>query len=147
MRRFALALGLLAFAPGLISPLAAAERTPQANFVLRCAGCHGMEGHGSEIGGVPSFYHSISTIANDPEGRRYLMHVPGVISASLSDAEIAEVMNWVLGKWGDRPAAPFTVAEVTRLRAEPVPDVVRARQTLAARFEKAGTPIAAYPWP
>ena len=75
-----------------------------------------------------------------------MTHVPGVVSASLSDAETAEVVNYVLGKWGEG-APPFTVEEVTRRRAELVGDVVAFRREVAAELTAEGVPIAPYPWP
>lgn len=131
----------------LVLPAEAGPRAPRENYILRCAGCHGMEGAGTKTGGVPSFYGGISLLANDDAARTYMMHVPGVIGASLSDAEIAEVMNWINHKWGSAPAPDFTEAEVTRRRAVPVGDVVVLRRDLATRFAAEGKPLPEYPWP
>ena len=139
-----LALGLAA---ALASPGAAAERGPRANYVLRCAGCHGMEGAGTVIGGVPSFHGSVATLANDDLGRTYMLHVPGVTGASLSDPEIAAVLTYVVERWGAAPAPAFTAEEVARRRAEPVADVVALRRAIALRLGAEGKPLADYPWP
>lgn len=125
----------------------AQERSPVVNYVLHCSGCHGLNGLGTETGGVPAFPDSVGTIGADPEGRLYLMHVPGVISAGLSDAEIAAVMNHVLSRWGDARAEPFGVDEVAGLRAAPVDDVVALRRRLAERLAAQGRAVAPYPWP
>ena len=131
----------------LTSP-ALADRAPRENYILRCAGCHGMDGTGSQIGGVPTFHDgAITTLANDDEARTYLMHVPGVVGASLSNAEIAEVMNWVNSHWGTGPAPDFTEVEVNRRRAIPISDVVRFRRTLADRLKAEGKTLPDYPWP
>lgn len=135
------------------APLAAqgGERSAQTNFILRCVGCHGMEGAGSEAAGIPDFRGYVGSFARSAEGRRYLMHVPGVTNASLSDAEIAEVMNYVIARFAGvslDPAAPgFTAAEVTQLRAQEVPDVVALRRAVAADCVAQGYPVAGYPWP
>lgn len=126
---------------------ASAERRPQANYVLRCAGCHGMEGAGTVVGGVPSFHGSVATLANDETGRTYMLHVPGVQGASLSDAEIAAVLNYVVARWGGAPAPAFTADEVAGRRARPVADVVVLRRALSARLAAQGKPLAEYPWP
>lgn len=142
MRKKALLLLLLC-----LPSVALAERKPRENYILRCTGCHGMEGKGSEIGGIPTFHNSVSTLANDDEGRTYMMHVPGVIGASLSDAEIATVMNWIQDAWGNAPAPAFTEEEVTRRRAIAVTDVVRFRREINDRLQAEGKSIAPYPWP
>lgn len=135
-------------ASALAGPLAAgAGPSPRVNYVLRCAGCHGMEGLGTETGGVPGFPGSVATLVNDDEGRTYVVHVPGVVGSSLSDAEIAAVMNYVIERWGDTPAPAFTAEEVARRRAVAVPDVVAFRRTLTARLAAEGKPLAPYPWP
>lgn len=130
---------------------AAAERSAHTNYVLRCTGCHGMEGAGSEQAGIPDFRGYVGSFARSEEGRRYLMHVPGVTNAALSDAEVAAVMNYVMDSFAgasrDPAAAPFTQSEVARLRAEPVADVVALRRMVAADCAEKGWAVAGYPWP
>ncbi|MTH78026.1 c-type cytochrome [Paracoccus aestuariivivens] len=133
----------LAFA----GPALAAEGQAHRDYILRCAGCHGMEGLGSVEGGIPTFPGSVGKIAADDMGRTYMMHVPGVISASLDDAGIASVMNYILDRWSPGEAAPFTPDEVTRRRAVPVADVVVMRRDVAKKLMSEGTQIADYPWP
>lgn len=122
------------------------ERSPHVNYVLRCAGCHGMTGEGTQEGGVPAFPDSVGHIAATEMGRTYMMHVPGVVSASLSDREIAEVMNYVLDTWSEG-ATHFTEAEVSRRRAEEVADVVAYRRRVVAELQAQGVQVADYPWP
>ena len=84
------------------------------------------------------------------------MHVPGVVGAGLTDKQIADVMNYVMTTWGESslPAEykPFTEAEVTTLRAEPVGDVVAYRRKvaedlLAQGIATAGVSLAVRPPP
>jgi mono/diheme cytochrome c family protein len=128
-----------------------AQDAGRSNFILRCAGCHGMDGAGSEVGGIPDFRNYVGAFAHSEDGRRYVMHVPGVIGASLSDRQIADVVNYVMAKWGEDslPAdyKPFTEAEVKTLRAEPVGDVVAYRRKVAADLMAQGIATAGYPWP
>ena len=131
----------------LAAPVAAADGKAHRDYILRCAGCHGMDGVGTVEGGIPTFPGSVGVIAADDLGRTYMMHVPGVVSASLDDAAIAEVMNYVLGEWAPGEAEPFTAAEVTRRRAVPVADVVALRRDVAAKLMAKGHRIADYPWP
>lgn len=134
----------------LVAP-ASAQEVGRTNFILRCAGCHGMDGAGSQVGGIPDFHNYVGAFAHDADGRRYLMHVPGVVSADLSDRQIADVMNYVMATWAEDslPAdfKPFTEAEVTTLRAEPVGDVVAYRRKVAADLLERGIATAGYPWP
>lgn len=120
--------------------------TPRTSYALQCSGCHTMSGTGEPAAGIPTFIGSVGTIARSDIGRTYMMHVPGVISAGLSDEGIAEVMNYVLDAWGDG-APHFTAEEVTARRAVPVPDVVAFRRGVVAALAKDGKTIAGYPWP
>lgn len=85
------------------------------------------------------------------DGRTYLMHVPGVIGASLSDAEIAAVLNYIMEKWAGTSLPgdfkPFDGEEVARLRAEPIGDVVSFRRQLVQGMTAKGIATADYPWP
>ena len=130
------------------SPAGAQQYTPRVNYILHCAGCHGMTGEGSQVGGIPAFPHSVAYIASIDAGRTYMMHVPGVISAGLSDAQIAEVTNYILAEWSDGAAfTPFDAAEVTRRRAVPVSNVVEYRRVVADELAARGIELADYPWP
>jgi mono/diheme cytochrome c family protein len=139
---------LLVLALSAMIPAHAQQRGAQVNYILRCAGCHGLDGTGLERGGIPAFPGYISSIIDDDEGRTYLMHVPGVVATGLNDREIAEVMNYVAGKWGSNPDFErFTEEEVRRRRATAVADVVEFRRVMARRLLFAGKPLAPYPWP
>ncbi len=126
---------------------AAAELSPRSNYILRCTGCHGLEGLGTEEGGVPSFPGSVGKIANIDSGRTYMMHVPGVVASSLTNAEIAEVMNYVLTNFDETDAEPFTEEEVVRRRAVPFEDIVEERRQVVIELREMGVEIAEYPWP
>jgi len=79
------------------------------------------------------------------------MHVPGVVNSSLTNAEIAAVMNYVMQTFGgpSLPAdyKPFTVEEVDALRTHPVEDVVAYRRDVVKALSAAGIATAGYPWP
>ena len=139
----------LAMLVALVASAAGAQQyTPRVNYVLHCAGCHGMTGEGSQVGGIPAFPHSVAYIASIDAGRTYMMHVPGVVSAGLSDAQIAEVTNYILAEWSDGAAfTPFDAAEVTRRRALPVSNVVEYRRVVAEELAAQGIELAHYPWP
>jgi cytochrome c553 len=144
----AVCLALVACAP---ATAVGQERSARTNYILRCGGCHGMDAMGSENGGIPAFPGYVGSFAQLEEGRTYVMHVPGVVGASLSDAEIAEVMNYVMENWGGEslPAdfEPFTETEVTERRAIPIGDVVGYRRIVVEKLTALGLPVAGYPWP
>ena len=122
---------LLFAAPGF-----AQDKTPHTNYVLRCAGCHGMGGAGAPSAGIFDFNGMVGAFAGIDEGRTYLMHVPGVSGSGLSDAEIAAVMNYVMETWaGDSlPAAkwsPFSRPWASKRPTTPGPDR-RARKSAVA---------------
>lgn len=136
---------------GLPATAPTQERSPHTNYVLRCAGCHGMEGAGAPSAGIFDFNGMVGAFAGIEEGRTYLMHVPGIAGSGLSDTEIAAVMNYVLETWAGAslpdPYRPFTAAEVTARRAIAIPDVVENRRQVAALLATMGIETADYPWP
>ncbi|WP_237153831.1 c-type cytochrome [Oryzibacter oryziterrae] len=148
-------LGAAALAAGVIAGgtvlAETPHRTPRTNFILRCVGCHGMDGSGSEKGGIPDFRNYVGAFSRDEAGRTYVMHVPGVVNANLSNAEIAEVMNYLMKTFGGtslpKDYHPFDTAEVDKLRAVPVKDIVGLRRDISASLAKQGITTAGYPWP
>lgn len=132
----------------LLSPpaIAAGNGAARSDYILHCSGCHTMNGQGTVSGGIPAFPDSIEHIAGLDDGRTYMVHVPGVISNNLTDAEIADVLNYILDQWGDGENH-FSPAEVTRRRAERIGDVVVYRRSLVRQLRAAGTELAEYPWP
>lgn len=132
----------------LCAPAEAEQRSPRSNYILHCAGCHGMDGAGSSKGGVPSL-SMIKSFTSDMAGRVYILHVPGIAYTTLNAQEIAEVVNFAVEKWGAKeiPFQPFSAEEVHRLRAIPVEDIVIYRRALTARYVSEGKQVAEYPWP
>jgi mono/diheme cytochrome c family protein len=122
-------LPLLVFSAG-----AAADRSrAHQNYLIHCMGCHGEAGLGLE-GQVPSFKHTLAKISASPQGRDYVLRVPGVTQSSLDDAETAEVLNWVLAEFSGAQAArriaPFTAAEVAKARSRPLLEVTATGREL-----------------
>ena len=89
-------------------------------------------------------------LTRDPGGRVYVTHVPGIAGSGLSDAQVADVLNYVLDDLSAEPPEGrrrFTAAEIGRLRAASVTDVVAYRRGVVARLSRQGVTPAAYPWP
>ncbi len=128
----------------LVGGQATAEE-PQLLYLLHCQGCHLADGSGRP-GAVPSLV-GVARFAALPEGRAYLVGVPGSAQAPLTDAELAAVLNWLLAEFGPADVAarvaPFEAAEVARHR-EPLADVDAIRADLLetiAREEGAGREV------
>ena len=112
-------------------PIAAAESlapTALHDYVLSCAGCHKLDGTGSAR--VPSL-HATGQLLARAGGRDYLLRVPGAAQAPLSDARLADLLNWVLAHFGGAtPVPPFTAEEVATARTTPLRDPQHARAAL-----------------
>ncbi len=107
------------------------EVVPSAaeDYTLHCSACHTGDGSGTP-GLVPSL-RELAPLLDHPEGREYLIRVPGVAQAPLSDPRIARLLNWVLLEYsGLRVEPPFESAEVAGLRANPLRDPLAFRSRL-----------------
>ena len=106
---------------------------PRVNFQLQCMGCHHPDGNG-ETGRVPSVRGTLVPFSMTPEGRDFVMRVPGVSQSPLSDAEVAALLNWMARNLSDVPPSDtfvdYTAAEVGRVRHQPLIGVAAARARL-----------------
>lgn len=71
------------------------QANPRVNYLLHCSGCHGTDG-ASAPPNVPTLRGEIGRIVALPEGRDYVVRVPGAAHSPLSDRELAGVINWIL---------------------------------------------------
>ena len=127
-----------AAAPGTVP---AGVQNPQRawqNWTLNCQGCHRPDGTGSD-GTAPSLAGTVSKFLTVPGGREYLGRVPGVATSPFSNADLAELMNWMFWRFDKEhmPAdfVPFTAEELGRLRTQPLR--LEASQMRAALLQKA----------
>jgi mono/diheme cytochrome c family protein len=115
---------------------AASNCTPKVNYTLHCQGCHLVDGSGTE-GKVPALKNEVGRFVNVKGGRDYLIQVPGTSQSPMSDAEIAEVLNWILKNFSADQLpddfVPFTTQEVSNVRLEPLANVSAVREDLLAR--------------
>ena len=110
----------------------------QNNFMLHCQGCHRADGSGLP-GSVPSMKNFVSNFLLVPGGREFLIRVPGSANSSLSDKDLAELLNWMLTELSEQ-ALPkhfelYTEAEVKRVRASVLVDVGAYRAELVAKMD------------
>jgi hypothetical protein len=108
---------------------------PSVNYMLHCMGCHTPDGRG-EPGHVPSVRNTLVPLASKPEGRKFLVQVPGSAQSRLSDAELAAVLNWMIANLSASPAPAelkkFAETEVSAYRHTPLAAVAAVRERLIA---------------
>ncbi len=96
------------------------------HYILHCSGCHGLDADG--IPEVAPSLDEIDLLASSDAGRAYLVRVPGVAQAALTDADLARLLNHLVERIGGAPPEPpYGAAEVGALRASPLRDPVAAR--------------------
>jgi mono/diheme cytochrome c family protein len=128
--------------PPSLESLQTAGTSPKAPhlFVASCMGCHGGDGHGIS-GKIPAF-NQMSLFLRIPEGRRYLTSVPGASNSSLTDAELADVLNWILVRFSPKESLgswqPYTAAEVSAHRRPALSKVRVVRDALVQQLAKDG---------
>ncbi|CAM5201451.1 Cytochrome c in methylamine utilization cluster OS=Castellaniella defragrans (strain DSM / CCUG 39792 / 65Phen) OX=1437824 GN=BN940_17486 PE=4 SV=1 [Castellaniella denitrificans] len=118
------------------------------DYMLNCGGCHRYDGEGVSRNAVPSFRNSIGLFTRLPEGREYMIRVPGAAQSQLGNAELADVLNWMVANYSPGELAPdfrpFTAGEVGAARPYRFDDVVAARRRLEARLRQLGLTPAPY---
>ena len=104
-------------------------RAPRLYFE-NCGGCHGL--HGVSVpSNIPTLRGLVGYFTRFPEGRAYLVRVPGVASSPIKDNEdLADLMNFVVRAFGGASVLadfkPYTAAEVAALRVDPLIANLRA---------------------
>ncbi len=131
-------------AAGLAAPASESE-VARSDYLLHCSGCHGTEAAGSTLGRIPPLRERIGNFLWLPEGRAFLVQVPGVNNTGLDNASIARVMNWVIPQFAGTSMPPtfepYRTEEVARMRAGRPVDVATYRKSLARRLADDGHPI------
>jgi mono/diheme cytochrome c family protein len=115
--------------------------SPAEMYTLNCWGCHKPRAEGIP-GTVPRLADSMADFLQVPGGREYLVEVPGVASSALSDAEIAQVLNWLLFTFNkaELPAdfKPYTAAEIAKDRPHQLIRITETRDALVKRLKAKG---------
>lgn len=135
-------LPLLLLAALLALPVAAAAQRARTNYLLHCSGCHAADGSGSAENGIPNMQGRVGHFLRLPEGRAFLVQVPGTSQSSLNDADTAEMLNWMVQNMSRAEVppdfVPYSAAEVTRLRADRLDDAAAVRTAIAGRLRGMG---------
>ncbi|HVA39872.1 MAG TPA: c-type cytochrome [Candidatus Binataceae bacterium] len=124
-----------------IASAALAGGSPAELYTLNCWGCHKPRAEGIP-GTVPRLADSMADFLHVPGGREYLVEVPGVAASTLSDAEIAQVLNWLLFTFNkaEMPAdfKPYTAAEIAKDRPHQLIRIIETRDALVKRLKAKG---------
>jgi hypothetical protein len=130
----------------VFSPLVWADTPPgeidankaRMHYMLNCQGCHLHDGAGSRDGEVPEMKDYVGNFLRVPNGREFLVQVPGSANAPLSDSELANLLNWILVTIGGESTpsdfTPYNEHEVGTLRTESLTDVVTLRAALVQQI-------------
>lgn len=151
LRRWAPALAVAAIALSVAGAARAAGevqrpapngQTPRMNYLHYCAGCHLDDGSGKPSHGVPNMRGVLGQFLRVEGGREFIVKVPGVSHTPLADSDVAALMNWLLAGIAQPStppdAAPYSAAEVTRLRSQRLVDVPGTRAQIVERLRLAG---------
>jgi hypothetical protein len=80
--------------------------------------------------------------ARSPEGRAYLVRVPGIANAPIDDARLTALLNWTLQTYSPAELPtdfePFTTKEVATLRAQRQSAPAQTRRAVLADLAQAG---------
>jgi mono/diheme cytochrome c family protein len=133
---------LLLLASGMVSAVESPEintARAQTNYMLNCQGCHLADGSGLP-GSVPSMRDFVGSFLTIPGGREFLVQVPGSANSPLSNADLAELLNWILTTMSAEQLGQdfefYTEAEVRQARAQVLIDVAEVRAGLVSRMSR-----------
>jgi cytochrome c553 len=119
--------------------------SPQQDYMLYCMGCHGGQAQGV-AGKVPPLAGALARFMRTSEGRNYVLRVPGAANSTLSDAQLAAVLNWLAESYRlppEAPPPPFTLEEVSAVRRTPLADVQGTRREVVRALAASGAAPAA----
>lgn len=117
----------------MLATAAADPHRAHINYLIHCQGCHLPEGVGHP-GKVPRMKNYLGWFTHSADGRRYLTQVPGVAASVLSDADIAELLNWLLTTYSTDQLppdfAPYSRDEIAATRGDQERDPETRRRSV-----------------
>jgi hypothetical protein len=106
------------------------------------------DGSGSVEGRIPALAGTVGHFQKLPEGRLFILQVPGVMNSGLKDDDVAALMNWLVphfaGTSQEGVFVPYTSGEVGAARHSRPADIFAARRAVAARLKMKGVTIDGY---
>jgi mono/diheme cytochrome c family protein len=122
---------------------ASSEAHWATQFLLHCSGCHGANGAG--VGSVPDLRGNLGHFLATPEGRRFVLQVPGVANARMSDADLAQLTNWMVRRFAPetmpKDFRPYDADEVRAARGAVPADVTGERRRVVAALRERGLDV------
>ncbi len=127
------ALSVLLLSSSLSACFTSTERSGEALYAEQCANCHGLDGRGlgklmPPLAGAdylrqnrPNLPCLVRRGMKGPlvvNGVTYNGAMPAFPKDKLSDADVANILNYVQSAWGNEAATVFTVQEVTDARCQ-----------------------------
>jgi mono/diheme cytochrome c family protein len=139
-RAIAILIAALSFAGAAM----AGGSPPAELYTLNCWGCHKPRAEGIP-GTVPRLADSMANFLQVPGGREYLVEVPGVAASTLSNAEIAEVLNWLLVTFNKAEIPPdfkpYTEDEIAKYRPHQLIQITQTRDALVKQLKAKGITV------
>ena len=110
-------------------------------------GCHGPQAQGVP-GKIPPLAGTLARFMRTPEGRNYVLRVPGAANSALPDAQLTAVLNWLAVQFrapDEAAPAPFTEQELASVRHLPLANVRTTRAAVVQALAASGpAPAATY---
>lgn len=97
-------------------------------WAMNCQGCHGPNGEGHPDRDVPTMV-DVAAFQKIPDGRKFLVRVPGVSRSPLNDEDLTYLLNWMVRTMGSSSQIDkrleFSQEEVAALRQRPLVDELK----------------------
>ncbi|MBV6821844.1 cytochrome c [Pseudomonas sp. PD9R] len=128
-------------------PISEAGYSVGVNYQLQCAGCHLGNGMGSAANDTPRLTGFVGNFLKVPGGREFLVRVPGMSQSALNNAQLADLLNWLMredglaGKSTPADYQPYSAEEVTALRAKTMLNLPGTRAELIKQMRAQGIAI------
>jgi len=117
----------------------------RSRFTLNCAGCHQLDGSGAAEIGVPRMKGVIGNFLRLPEGRDFLVQVPGSSQSKLNDEQLAAELNWIIRTMSEESLPPtfqpYSEAEVHELRTHRPENIITLRKKITDDLRAEGHPV------
>ena len=129
------------------TPIAQAGYSVGVNYQLQCAGCHLPDGTGSAANDTPRLTGFVGNFLKVPGGREFLVRVPGMSQSALNNAQLADLLNWLIREDGmagkSTPAhyQPYSADEIAQLRHETMLNLPGTRAELIKAMRAQGIAI------